>query len=247
MRRVRLYRVSSVVIRQRDLAEADRIVTLYTRERGKLSAVAKGVRRARSKLAGGLQLFSLAQVQLAAGRSLQVATQVQPADTFYHLREDMWRYAHACYVAELLDSLVDEEAPDRPLFELLVATLRGLDAGGDPPTLLHGFELRLLSRLGYGPELSVCVICGGDVDAGRAGFSASQGGVVCARCRAGRGAVALAPTALRAMRDLVALPPEEVITRRLSSSARRELQPIMRAFVDYRLARPLRSAEFLAL
>ena len=161
MRRVRLYRVSSILIRQRDLGEADRIVVLYSGERGKLSAVAKGVKRPRSKLAGGLQLFSHSSVQLAAGRALEVVTQIRPIDTFYHLREEMQRYAHACYIAELLDTLTDEGDPDPPLFGVLLATIRALDGDGDPPTLVRSFELKLLARLGYGPELNVCVGCGG--------------------------------------------------------------------------------------
>jgi len=245
VRRVRAYRVSSLVIRQRNLGEADRIVTLYTRERGKLSAIAKGARRAHSKLAGGIQLFCHAQMQLAAGRSLEVVTQVQPVDVFYHLRSDMRRYAHASYAAELLDALVEDEAPDSFLFDLLVAAFRGLDDGGDPPTLIHGFELKLLARLGYGPELTNCVICSAEIGAAKAGFSVAQGGVMCGRCADSDGAAPLALAALRAMREMVELRLEELAERRLASSVGGELERILRPFVDYQLARPLRSAEFL--
>jgi DNA repair protein RecO (recombination protein O) len=245
VRRVRLYRVSSVVIRQRALGEADRIITLYTRERGKVSAVAKGVRRARSKLAGGLQLFCHARMQLAAGRSLEVVTQVQPIDLFYRLREDMRRYVHASYAAELLDSLVDEEASDPALFDLLLGTYRGLDGGADPPTLTLAFQLKLLGRLGYGPELGICVLCGGEIGTGRAGFSAAQGGTVCGRCLRSHSAAAVGPEAVRAMRELAVLPTEELAKRRLTGAVREELERVLRPFVDYQLPRPLQSAEFL--
>ena len=246
MRRVRVYRVSSLVIRQRDLGEADRIVILYTAERGKLSAVAKGVKRGRSKLAGGLQLFSHAQVQLAAGRSLEVATQVQPIELFYRLREEMSRYAYACYVAELLDNLVDEGRSDGAVFDLLLATFRALDTGADPPTVVHAFELKLLSRLGYGPEVSNCVSCTAAVGTAKVGFSVPQGGVICGRCLPTHRAVALGPAALRAMRELVGLPVEQLAARRLSNSVRDELDRVLRAFVDYQLSRPLRTVRFLA-
>lgn len=245
MRRTRQYRVSSLVIRQRNLGEADRIVTLYTRERGKLSAVAKSARRTQSRLAGGLQLFCHAQVQLAAGRSLEIATQVQPADLFYHLRDDVRAYSHACYAAELLDALVDEGAPDPPLFELLLETFRGLDGGGDPPTLIRGFELKLLARLGYGPEMVNCVICSTEIGASGAGFSVSQGGVTCGRCARGHGAGSLGAATLKAMREMVQLAPEELARRKLTRSVGEELERILRPFVDYQLARPLRSVEFL--
>ena len=245
MRRVRLYRVSSVVVRQRDLGEADRIVVLYSRERGKLSAVAKGIKRPRSKLAGGLQLFAHARVQLAAGRSLEVVTQVEPIAVFYQLRRDMDRYVHACYLAELLDVVTDEGAPDGAVFDILVAILEALDAGGDPPTLVRAFELKLLARLGYGPEIDVCVACGTQVGKGRAGFSTPQGGVVCGRCLRATGAAALPAAALQAMRDLRRLPPQELADRRLSAAARGELERHMRSFVEYHVGRQLRSAEYL--
>jgi DNA repair protein RecO (recombination protein O) len=246
VRRVRVYRVSSVVIRQRDLGEADRILVLYTRQRGKLSAVAKGIKRPGSRLAGGLQLFSHARVQLAAGRSLEVVTQVQPLAAFYHLREDMQRYIHASYAAEFLDAVTDEGAPDGALFDTILSTLDELDTGGHPPTLVRAFELKLLARLGYGPELDVCVSCGANPAAGEAGFSVSQGGVVCTKCLRAAGAPALSGGALQAMRDLRRLPARELAGRRLSAAAGQEVERHMCSFVEYHVDKRLYSAEYLA-
>jgi DNA repair protein RecO (recombination protein O) len=245
VRRLRVYRVSSVVVRQRDLGEADRILTLYTRERGKLSAVAKGIKRPQSKLAGSLQLFSHADVQLAAGRSLEVVTQARAVDVFYHLRAEMDRFAHACYAAELLDVLTDEGMPDSALFDLILSTLTALNSGADAATLIRGFEVKLLTRLGYGPELEACVSCGARVGGQTQGFSVAEGGVLCGACAQAAGAAPLSSTALQALRDLRRLPTEEVAQRRLSRSARAELERVMRPFVDSQLGRELRSAAFL--
>lgn len=245
MRRLRLYRVSAVVLRQRDLGEADRIVVLYTQERGKLSAVAKGVKRPRSKLAGGLQLFTQAEVLLAAGRTFDIVTQVRPLDPHYQLRTDLRRYAHASYLVELLDVLTEERAPEEAVFALLVAVLKGMNEEGDPATLVRGFELKLLTRLGYGPELATCVSCGTEVEGGKIGFATAEGGVVCARCLRSSGVGAISAVALRALRDLVSMSPEELVQRKLTSAASEELARIMRPFVDYHLPRRLRSAAFL--
>lgn len=245
MSRARVYRVSALLIRQRNFGEADRIVTLLTRERGKLSAIAKGVKKARSKFAGGLQLFSLARLQLAVGRSLEVVTQVEPTAGFYHLREDLGRFAHASYLCELVDVLTEEQAPDSAIFDLLVAALGALDAGGDPPTVTRGFELKLLTHLGYGPEMNTCVACGTEVEGGEAGFSAAEGGILCQSCRRGQGAPELGAGTLAAMRDLIRLPLEELAGRRLKAGVQQELERIMRAYVDYRLERPLRSTALL--
>jgi len=247
VRRVRAYRVSSLAIRHRNLGEADRIVVLYTRERGKLSAVAKGVRRTRSKLAGGLQLFSHARVQLAAGRSLEIVTQAQPNHLFYHVREDLQRYAHASYAAELVDVMVEDQAADPALFDLLLSVLQGLDEEGDPPTLIQGFQLKVLGHLGHGPEVESCVGCGTRVGTRGAGFSVAEGGVMCERCGGSRTAAGVTPAALQAMRDLVELPMEELAKRRLTGSVREELGRLLQPFVEYRLPWPLRSAEFLEM
>jgi len=243
--RSRVHRVTSVVIRQRDLGEADRVVVLFTRELGKLSAVAKGVKRARSKLAGCLQLFAHVEALLAVGRTLDVVTQVRPLDPCYRLRTDMARYTHASYAAELLDTLLEERAPAPAVFDLLVAVLRGLDGEGDPATLIRGYELKLLSSLGYGPELFTCVSCGTEVEGGRAGFATAEGGVVCARCQRSLGVTPVSPTALRAMRDFAAMPEAELAGRKLSRPAAEELARVLRAFVDYQLPRPLHSTAFL--
>ena len=245
MRRVRLDRVSAVVIRQRQLGEADRILVLYSRERGKLSCVAKGVRRPRSKLAGSLQLFSQAEAQLAAGRSLDVVTQARATEAFYHLRLDMSRYAHASYAAELLDALTEEGLADVSLYDLLVGTLSALDAGGDPPTLIRAFELKLLGWLGYGPELLSCASCGAEVEGKARGFSVSQGGVVCARCVAAGVGAPLSAAGLRALRELRELETEALAGKRMSEATRREVGRLMKGYVPFHVGRELRSAAFL--
>jgi DNA repair protein RecO (recombination protein O) len=237
--------VSAVVIRQRELGEADRILVLYTRERGKLSAVAKGVRRPRSRLAGSLQLFCQAEVQLAAGRSLEVATQARAVDAFYHLRDDMARYSHASYLAELLDAVTEEGLADPGLFELLVGTLSALDSGADPTTLTRAFELKLLGRLGYGPELESCASCAAQIGAKARGFSVTQGGVLCARCLASGGGAQLSAAGLRALRDLRDLETDRLAPRRLNAATRQEVGRLMKAYLAFHIGRELRSAVFL--
>jgi DNA repair protein RecO (recombination protein O) len=245
MSRSRLYRVVGVIIRQRNLGEADRVVVLLTQERGKLSSVARGVRRARSKLAGSLQLFCHGRFLLAAGRSLDVITQVQLTDSFPHLVQDIGRLSHASYVCELVDVLTEEGAPDDLIYDLVVATLRALDEGGHPATAVRVFELKLLTHLGYGPEAHTCVSCSAEVEGGEAGFSAQEGGVLCHRCRQAQRVPAIPAGVLRAMRDMIELPLENLAKRRLTAAVGQEMERIMRAYVDYRLDRPLKSAGLL--
>jgi DNA repair protein RecO (recombination protein O) len=245
MSRSRLYRVSGVIIRQRSLGEADRVIVLFTEERGKLSGVARGVRRPRSKLAGSLQLFCHGRFLLAAGRTLDVITQVQLSDAFSQLSQDIRRLSHASYLCELVDVLTEEGAADEAIYELLVAALGALDQGGDPGTAARIFELKLLTRLGYGPEVHTCVTCGAEVEGGEPGFSAQEGGILCHRCRQAQGVAVIPAGVVRAMRDMIELPLEALAKRRLTAAVGQEMERVMRAYVDYRLDRPLKSAEFL--
>ncbi len=121
-----------------------------------------------------------------------------------------------------------------------------MDRGADPPTLIRAFELKLMAKLGYGPELQSCVSCGADIGGGDRGFSVSQGGVLCRRCLSAQGGVGLSPAGLQGLRELSELPTEEVAKRRLTPAAGEELARLVRAFVDFRLERQLRSAAFLA-
>jgi len=205
--------------------------------------VAKGIKRPRSKLAGSLQSFSYAVVQLAAGRSLEVVTQARAIDGHYRLREDMNRYAHASYVAELLDALTDEGMGDEETFDLLLSTLVALNQGEDSATVVRAFELKLLGGLGYGPEMESCAVCGGDVDANPL-FSVGQGGIVCQQCGTG-GGINISGAGLRALRNLRRMKMDDLLGRRLSEGVQREVGCVMRAFVDSHLDRPLRSAAFL--
>jgi DNA repair protein RecO (recombination protein O) len=245
MTRARVYQATALIIRQRDLGEADRILTLYTPERGKLSAVGKAVRRPRSKLAGSLQLFTLAELQLAAGRTLDLVTQAHALNTFYQLRQDLPRYTHACYAAELLDALIEDGQSDQNLFTLAVETLTALEAGADPATIIHAFELQLLAHLGYGPELNVCTVCGGEDEQSLVGFAVSQGGVVCRSCTSKTAQLRLSPNGLRAMRDLRTTELAALQGRRLSPEAAAEVGLLLQGFIGYQLDRPLRSPSLL--
>jgi len=244
--RPRLYRVSAVVLRQRELAEADRIVLLLSRERGKLSAVAKGVRRPRSKLAGGLQLFSHVRLLVAVGRNLDLITQCQPLESFLPLREDLDRFALASHVIELADGFTEEGARLPRLFDLLLGSLRALCGSAAPDLVARGFELKLMNLLGYGPQLSGCISCGKEALSLRPTFSISLGGLVCGRCRpAAGGAVSLGPRAVEAMGELGRLPVGQAGSLSLSPQVRGELEGALRSYLEYRLERGLKSVAVL--
>ncbi|KAB2952276.1 DNA repair protein RecO [Heliorestis acidaminivorans] len=153
-----LLRVQGLVIRSRSYGEADRLLTLLTLEKGKISAIAKGVRKPTSRLKAGIQLFSHSHLMVHEGKNLHTVTQAEAIEAFYALQIDPDRFAHASYMAELVDKFTLEQGGS-DLYPLLL-TFWHLLTVYDIAMVTRLFELRFLDQLGYGPAFSACVICG---------------------------------------------------------------------------------------
>lgn len=202
-------RTLALVIRSVDVFETSRVLTLYTRELGKLSALAKGARRLKSPFQAGLDLLSVCDIVVLhkASDALDLLTEAVLAERFEPLRRDLPALYAACYVAELLDALTDRQDPHPKLFDAARVTLRHL---GDPvsrPSRVLRFELACLRELGLMPALDTCVHCGREPRApgDRVAFGLATGGVLCADCRPGQPHVAtLSSRTLEAIRDLAA-------------------------------------------
>lgn len=172
------------MIRRFNLGEADRIVTLISPDRGKLRAVARGVRKIKSRQAGHLELFCETEVMLAEGRNLDVLTSARLINHWPELTTDYERAGLAYLLAELIDRLVDEAEPSPELYEAAIAAYAALADGTAPTTVELFFKLRLLSALGYRPGLTACVVCRRPFEVAKQyWFSPHLGGIVDATCR----------------------------------------------------------------
>jgi DNA repair protein RecO (recombination protein O) len=181
---MRLYRDRAVVLRQHKLGEADRIVTLLTRDHGLVRAVAKGVRRTRSKFGSRLEPFAHIDVQLHPGRNLDIVTQVVCIDAFAtDIVSDYGRYTSACAVLETAERLAGEErAPAPELHRLTIGALRAVADGARPRELvLDAYLLRAMGIAGWAPSLVECARCA-EPGPHRA-FHIGAGGSVCTHCR----------------------------------------------------------------
>jgi DNA repair protein RecO (recombination protein O) len=187
----RVYTTDAIVLRRERFGEHGVLLALFTPDQGKVRAIAKGVHRPASKLAGHLEPLLHVRLLLARGRNLDVVTQAELLQPFATLRADLYRTAAAWYAVELVERLSEDRQENRSLYELLLALLRRLDGDASPDLLLRFFETRLLSYLGYQPALWRCAQCGAPAGAGAALFSPAQGGLHCADCASG------APDALR--------------------------------------------------
>ena len=198
----RSLRAEAIVLRHTDWGEADRLLTLYTREQGKVRAVAKGARKINSRKAGHLEPFTRVKLQLARGRDLLIVTQAESVDAYQPLREDLTRMSAAAYIIELLDRFVpDEEVSVPSLYRLLTETLARLSTEPDPWLPVRYYEMRLLDFLGFRPQLFECANCGREILPEDQFFSYSAGGAICPRCGEGlRGLHKISIEALKYLR-----------------------------------------------
>jgi len=145
------YRTQAIVLGHIEYGEADRILKLFTMEKGKISAIAKGVRKIRSRKAGHLEPFTHVNLFLAEGRNLDIITQAETVDSYPDLRDNLEGIAYASYVMEVVDRFTYEEGQNVGIFRLLVNTLGRLEKQPNPETVIHYFEMRLLDLLGFRP------------------------------------------------------------------------------------------------
>jgi len=196
---VGLYREQGVVLRTIRLGEADRIVTLVTSGRGKVRAVAKGVRKTKSRFGSRLEPLVHVSMLLYEGRELDIVTQAETLDHFRAVREDLDRLGKATAMLEATDHVCQERHANPQLYQMLVGALRALSAS-DAALLVPAFFLKLLALEGSRPVLDGCVGCGRPD--GLTAFDLVEGGVLCTGCAAGA-VVPLSPEALAVIRQVL--------------------------------------------
>ncbi len=246
-RRQRSYRCEAVVLKRHDFGEADRILVLFTRQHGKVRAVAKGVRRTTSRLAGHLELFTHSELQMVRGRELELVTQAETRNPFRGLREDLARTSHAYLVAELADTLTEEMAEQPELFELLIQTLRALESEPDPRLVVDHYQIKLLGLAGFQPSLAECLLCREGLQPGPNAFSTFLGGALCPRCGPREtSARPISSDALKVLRHLQRSGPPGSVRLSLRPALAGEVSRTLRELSERHTERRLRSPELIA-
>jgi DNA repair protein RecO (recombination protein O) len=242
----RVYTTPAIVLRHRKLGDADHILTLYTARLGKLDAVARGVRKARSRLAGHVEPLVHVTVLLARGRTLDVVTQAETIESFAHVRDDLERMSRALYICELLDRFTELRSENFGLYRLLLDTLRRIDQRPDVDTAVRFFEMALLRELGYQPELDACVACRNRLAAETNYWTAGGGGVVCPECRRREPAVRpISVNAIKLLRLLLHGRFADVARVAIDPELATELERALGEYVRWVLERDVRSVAFI--
>ncbi len=242
----RTVRTEAIVLRHKNWGEADRLLWLYTRKAGKVQAIAKGVRKIKSRKAGHLEPFTRVNLLMARGRSFLIVTQAETIDAHLNLRDDLLLVGYAAYVTELLDRFTYDEDDNLQIYRLLKDTLSRIDTEIDPRIPVRYFEVKLLGLLGYRPELTNCVNCAEEIQAEDQYFSISLGGALCPRCGPQiPDANRISLNTLKYLRHYQRSSYAEATRAQLTSQLNRELEQLMQRYFTYFLERNLNTPTFI--
>jgi DNA repair protein RecO (recombination protein O) len=248
MYRPRTYQTEAIIIKKTKLGEADRILTLYTPHLGKIQAVAKGVRRPRSKMAGHLELITHSQVSLARGRNLDTITGSQTIYSFLTLKNDLWLTSCALYVIELVNQFAADYVEDSSLYQLLLETMHRLCQPVNVELVLRYFELHLLDEVGYRPQLQQCALCHSPLRPVTNAFSLASGGVLCPECSGSQPlAYSLSVNGLKVLRLFQGSDYSTASRLKMNSQLSQELAEVMSHYLEYLLEREVKSAAWLSV
>lgn len=272
MREQRSYSTEAIILKQSNLGEADRILTLFTPYKGKFSAIAKGIRRPISKKTGHLELLYRSQLQVAVGRNLDIVTQAQGLESFLHMREELWHLTCGMYLTELVERFVEDNTPHTDVYKLLLEALRALEIDAtevqqqrvehiqksegtiqaEPAMhdrtklLMRYFEIYLLSSVGYEPVLRTCANCDTELKPEENGFTPSLGGALCPNC-SHLWSQSLSMNALKVLRLLHRSDWSQVPHFHLDAHLHTELERAMHGLLRFHLERDLKSWSFLEM
>lgn len=241
-------KTKGLIIREVNTGEADKIVTIFSGNRGKISALAKGARRPRSKLVAGTQFLSYSDYVLFSGREMYSINSCEVVEPFYEIRNDMIRLTYAVHFIDIVTDVIQENQPAQRVLQLLLNSLHMLSKTVKEPELIARiFELRFLSIMGYAPFVRGCIICGRE-DFAVTSFSFRKCGFICNDevCTTNDSfAMELSPGAAKAIQYIVHSKADELFSFNLSSQVLEELGRVTKRYMRERLEKDYNKLDFL--
>jgi len=242
----RTYKTEAIVLKHVDLGEADRILTLYTPNCGKIRAVAKGVRKMKSKLGGHVEPLTQCSLMLSKGRNLEIVSQGQCLESFIEIRYDLWLTAQALYLADLTDSFTSEHIENYPVYKLLLDSLHQISKAPNIEILFRFYEIQILGHMGYQPQLIKCLNCNIPLEPVENYFSINGGGILCSKCYHTEASVH--PISVNTLKVLRLLQRGDYATAsrlQLTPELSKGLEKVIHDYIRYLLEKDLKSTGFL--
>ncbi|MFH1220449.1 MAG: DNA repair protein RecO [Candidatus Eisenbacteria bacterium] len=246
-----IHRTQAVVLRSRKIRESSKVVILFSQSYGKISTIAKGSLKPKSKFGSSLEILTHSSIMFyrKENRDLHTLSHSEIVNAFDNVKKDIIKLAYASVAAEIVERLVPQEEPNKALFALLVSVLGEIGAAErhQLEIVLSSYQLKMLHLVGYGPELARCVRCGKSVEE-RVWFGLLSGGVLCPMCKdRDLHALAMSDLALRVLRDYESEPLAKLRQTYLADKVSREAADIINSFVRIQMGEgaAVKSLEFL--
>ncbi|UFT97809.1 DNA repair protein RecO [Radiobacillus kanasensis] len=234
----------ALILRTQDYGETHKIVTLFTKDIGKVGVIARGAKKPKSRMAAITQPFIHGEFLIQVGSGLGTMQQGEVIHSLRPIREDIIKTAYASYLAELTDKMVDQKQPDTYLYQQLMEILLAIGEGKDPVILTIIYEFKMFQKAGFAPTVHQCVNCGQTSDAYV--FSVSEGGFLDSRCaHLDEHAIGIPPKLVKIIQLLSRVDVTRIGNISIKEENKRLLQRIMEAYYDQHGGYYLKSRKFL--
>ena len=245
----RTYSAEGIVLRRTNFGEADRLITFLTRYKGKLTALAKGVRRIASRRAPNLELLNHVKIFLAVGKNFDIVTEAEAIATFKQTKENLNKVGFGFYLSEITNEFLAEGQGARVVFELLLRVLKLLETETNLEkikTFLRAYELKFLEAVGFRPRFDQCAKCGRDIAIAENFLSPEAGGIIDRTCAASSLFVKkISPDAVKTLRFLQRENWSKIERLAVYPRLNTELERSLRFYLEYLLEKEIKSAKFI--
>lgn len=239
-----LHKWEGIVLKSRPYGESNKIVTLMTREAGKVTVMARGAKKPASRLAGVTQTFVHGMFVIKRTTGMGTLQQGEHIDSMRHIQTDIIRAAYASYIVEMVDRLVEEGGPESFAFEVLVQALSAIEDDYDPEAISLFVDWKMLPYTGVQPILHQCASCA-EVE-GEFAFSFTQGGFLCHRCyHLDPYIIRLTPTQLKLIRMFYTVPIDQISKLELKKGTKQFIKMIVTTIYEEQTGIRLKSRSFI--
>ncbi len=243
-----LYKTEGIVLKSMEYEEADKIVTIYTKDYGKITAIAKGVRKTKSKFGSSLEILTHSNFLIYKGRNIDIVSQTEILESFFSTSKEVIKFAFAVNCVEVVNRLTEEREINIGLFNLLKEVLHYLKESNDPKLQTLSFKWQTISILGYRPSLNHCCRCNKSVeDQKEMYFNIKEGGLVCNNCIAKdkEGCVKVSLYFNKLLRKILITPLSIISNATIPDKKMKELEKITDLYIAYHSEKSFKTDEFL--
>ena len=243
-----LYKTEGIVLKSMEYQEADKIVTIFTKDYGKITAIAKGVRKTKSKFGSSLEILTHSVFLFYKGRNIDIVSQTEILESFFSTSKEVIKFAFAANCVEVVNKLTEEREINIGLFNLLKEVLHYLRKTDDPKLLTLSFKWQTMSILGYRPSLDHCCRCNKSIeDQKEMRFNIKEGGLVCNHCIAEdkEGSINVSLYFVKLLRKILITHLSTISNATIPDNKMKELEKITNLYIGYHSEKSFKTDRFL--